>query len=371
MNPKVIAYYLPQFHRTKENDEWWGTGFTEWTNVALARPLFKGHYQPKIPTELGFYDLRYPDVRMAQAEMAKKAGISAFCYWHYWFGKGKKLLNMPFEEVVKLGEPDLPFCLAWANHSWYKKLWKASDGYKAVPEGSELLMEQLYPGIADMDAHFYDLLDAFRDKRYFKICGKLVFCVFSPLGMPDFKDFKARWQQLAGENNLPGFYFIGICDQPEMLNKIRQEGYDAINLTTHHQAFPFSNNYDTKLKKFIKILRNKYSIKPNIVEYSSAIELMKNDLFYEDKVYPTIIPNWDHTPRSGNFGTCFNNCSPALFSKHVNYLLNTIKDKSEEDQVLFLKSWNEWGEGNYMEPDIKYGDGMLRTLHDCLNSIYN
>lgn len=369
MNPKVIAFYLPQFHRTKENDEWWGTGFTEWTNVAMAKPLFKGHYQPKIPTELGFYDLRFSENREAQAKLAQKAGVSAFCYWHYWFGNGKMLLNKPFEEVVRLKKPDFPFCLAWANHSWYKKSWKSSNNYLDIPRGSELLMEQLYPGIEDIDAHFYYLLDAFKDKRYVKVDGRLLFVIYAPLKMPDWPLFRDRWQELADIEGLPGFFFVGHTLEEDYISRIRALGYDAVNYSPHHKAFP-KKEATSGLTRYMSVLRNSISIKPSVVEYKRAIELMKSPYFLDNDVFPTIIPNWDHTPRSGNFGTCFNNCTPILFSEHVRYVLNTIKHKSENKQILFLKSWNEWGEGNYMEPDIRYGDGMIRALRGCLDEFY-
>ena len=139
MNPKILALYLPQFYPTIENDEWWGKGFTEWTNVASAKPLFKGHYQPKVPSELGFYDLRLSEVREKQVELAKEAGVTAFLYWHYWFGNGKRLLSDVFQEVLDSGHPDFPFALAWANHSWYAKTWDKSSPDK-------LLMKQEYPG---------------------------------------------------------------------------------------------------------------------------------------------------------------------------------------------------------------------------------
>ena len=142
MNPKILALYLPQFYPTIENDEWWGKGFTEWTNVASAKPLFKGHYQPKVPSELGFYDLRLSEVREKQVELAKEAGVTAFLYWHYWFGNGKRLLSDVFQEVLDSGYPDFPFALAWANHSWYAKTWDKSSPDK-------LLMKQEYPGEED------------------------------------------------------------------------------------------------------------------------------------------------------------------------------------------------------------------------------
>ena len=137
---KFIAFYLPQYYPTKENNEWWGPGFTDWRSVNMAEPLFKGHVQPKLPRELGYYDLRLEETRIEQANMAKAYGIDAFCYWHYWFGNGKRLLNLPIDEVLKTGKPNFPFCLGWANHSWYKKAWggKGSD---------QLLIEQTYPGV--------------------------------------------------------------------------------------------------------------------------------------------------------------------------------------------------------------------------------
>ena len=194
---RFIAFYLPQFHPTPENDEWWGKGFTEWKNVVKARPLFRGHEQPKIPSDLGFYDLRVPEVREEQARLAKEAGIEAFCYWHYWFGNGKRLLERPFNEVLESGKPDFPFCLAWANHSWYKKLWDPN-----APKKDILLAEQTYPGVEDYVNHFKTLLPAFKDKRYLKVDGKLFFVLYS---INDFKDvslFINTWRTLAKENGL-------------------------------------------------------------------------------------------------------------------------------------------------------------------------
>lgn len=366
-NVKILAYYLPQYHRTKENDEWWGNGFTEWTNVAAARPLFKDHYQPKIPTDLGFYDLRFTENREAQAKLAAEAGISAFCYWHYWFGNGKKTLEMPLEEILRLQKPDFPFCIAWANHSWYKKSWKTNYGHFVMPQKPTLLIEQTYPGIDDIDAHFYYLLNAFKDRRYFKINDRLVFTIYAPQSMPNWELFKKRWQELADKEGLPGFYFIAHTFRLDLVNKIKAMEFDAINLSTHHEAFPQKEKFDSFFSKFISVIQRSVALKPQVVEYAKAIELMKSSLFKEERIFPTIIPNWDHTPRSGYFGTCFHNSTPQLFAQHIEYLLDTIKEKDTVNQVLFLKSWNEWGEGNYMEPDIKYGDEYIKTLKRCLN----
>lgn len=179
---RVLAYYLPQFHPIPENDAWWGKGFTEWTNVGRAKPLYKGHYQPRVPADLGYYDLRLPEVQEAQAELAKEAGIEGFCYWHYWFGNGRRLLEMPFDKVLKSGKPDFPFCLAWANHSWYAKSFDL--------EGKDrLLIEQQYLGKEDYVKHFFSVLPAFEDSRYVQVDGKPLFVIFSPKTIPDLSLF--------------------------------------------------------------------------------------------------------------------------------------------------------------------------------------
>jgi lipopolysaccharide biosynthesis protein len=168
--PRLIAFYLPQFHPIKENDAWWGKGFTEWTNTAKAKPRFRGHYQPHVPADLGYYDLRLPDVRREQAEMAQRYGIEGFCYYHYWFGSGRRLLERPFSEVVASGQPDYPFCLCWANHSWTGIWWGAAD---------RMLMKQEYPGAYDDERHFEKLIPEITDKSYMTVDGRPIFDLLS------------------------------------------------------------------------------------------------------------------------------------------------------------------------------------------------
>ena len=217
---RVIALYLPQYHPVAENDKYWGKGFTEWTNVAKAKPLFKGHYQPRIPADLGFYDLRLPQVRKEQAELAKEAGIEGFCYWHYWFGNGKEVLQMPFDEVVKSGEPDFPFCLGWALHDWTTKTWEKGSSIAK----DTMIFKQEFPGEEDDIKHFYRLLDAFKDKRYIKVDGKLLFSILVPRAMPEPKRFMDLWNRLAKENGLPGFHFVGDINVPVIDQGIVQRG---------------------------------------------------------------------------------------------------------------------------------------------------
>ena len=190
MKARIIAYYLPQYHPIPENDKYWGKGFTEWPNVVQARPLFRGHKQPHIPADLGFYDLRLPEVREEQAQLARKAGIEGFMYWHYWFGGGKELLERPFNEVVNSGKPAFPFCLGWANHDWSTKSWTVNKNFKNV-----MIAKQTYPGDEDIILHFNTYLKAFRDPRYIKVDGRLLFVVFKPLDVPNMKRHIELWQQ--------------------------------------------------------------------------------------------------------------------------------------------------------------------------------
>lgn len=367
---KVIAFYLPQFHPMPENDLWWGPGFTEWTSVAKARPLYNGHVQPHLPANLGFYDLRLSESREDQAEMAKKAGVYGFCYWHYWF-EGKQLMNRPFDEVVKSGTPDFPFCVAWANHSWHKKNWARGNGMFAGE--NEVLIKQTYGGEKDYTEHFYSLLDAFKDKRYIKIHGRLLFMIYNDMDFGDFPLFSKVWNQLAVKEGLPGFYFVThACVAPQISNidKFLDEGYDAVNVSLHRMPFKSEREvYDSIFARIKRKIRVHFKIKPEVVDYKDALRWMDNPLFENPKIFPTIIPNWDHTPRSGRFGRVFQNCTPELFRKHIDMILDRIRHKDTADSIIFLKSWNEWGEGNYIEPDTEYGMERLNVLRDALEPI--
>lgn len=354
----VIAYYLPQYHPVKENNEWWGMGFTEWTNVAKAKPLFKGHEQPKIPADLGFYDLRYPEIKELQAMLAKEAGVSAFCYWHYWFGKNKRILEKPFEDVLKSGNPNFPFCLGWANHDWQKKDWSSEESIFI----RETLLEQTYNGIEDYTAHFYDMLPAFQDNRYYKINGRLVFVIFRPDSIPDTNEFISTWNQLSTLNGLPEFFFIACIMDKSEVNKYISLGYQSVNLSLLN--YPFKIKY-SKSNIIYRILKSKLFGIINSVEYSKAIKIFNDPMNSDPRVAPTIIPNWDHTPRSGKFGHVLHKSTPELFAKHVEETLESIKNK--QTKIIFLKSWNEWGEGNYLEPDLKYGKQYIDALGKLIN----
>ena len=350
---RFIAFYLPQFHPTPENDEWWGKGFTEWVNVAKARPLFRGHKQPHIPADLGFYDLRIPEVREQQAQLAKEYGVEGFCYWHYWFGNGKRLLDMPFREVVNSGKPDFPFCLAWANHSWYKKLWDPK-----APAKDKLLIEQTYPGVEDYVYHFNTLLPAFKDSRYIRVNGKLLFVIYAPVHFEDLPTFISTWRRLAKENGLNDFYFVGTDYDSRNKETILEKGCDAIY---NSDAFNIHHHMNIIRKVWLQFKRD-YLKKPTTFKYKDAIKYMVMDDCKNPNVHPCIIPNWDHSPRSGAKATILTGSTPELFGDLIQHTMDVIKDKPSEEQLIFVKSWNEWAEGNYLEPDLEYGHAYLEVL---------
>lgn len=356
---RVIAFYLPQYHPTPSNNEWWGEGFTEWTNVGKAKPLFKGHDQPKVPTELGYYDLRLPESRKAQAELAKEAGVEGFCYYHYWFGNGREELQLPFNEVVRTGEPDFPFCLCWANESWHKKFWNA-DGENS----KKILAEQIYEGKEGNEKHFYALLKAFKDKRYITVDGKLLFAIYKPLAFEHLKEFMDQWNELARKAGLKGFYFIGQTYETPDIDKIFATGIDAVNIIHLWDGF---KKHSTLVAKIIRRWRM-ITRRPRIISYKKIWPLLVTEREKEVNIIPTIIPNWDHTPRSGSGGTVIENCNPKAFAKHVRSAIEIVSSKPDEHKLIFLKSWNEWGEGNYMEPDLLYGRGYLEALAKELNN---
>lgn len=390
MNKKVrvIAFYLPQFHPTPENDKFWGKGFTEWTNAAKAKPLFKGHHQPHIPADLGFYDLRLPEVRQAQADLAKEAGIEGFCYWHYWFGNGKQFLQNIFNEVVESGKPDFPFCVGWANHSWTNKNWVNTPTFSK----DFYIAEQTYPGPEDHKNHFYSLLKAFKDPRYIKIDGKLLFYIFAPHDLPNASEFFKLWNDLAKEEGLPGFYFVALQESGRPLsvkkswkillgkqkmfssakdefNRVLSLGFDGINsrgLGIAH--YRYSNHIISYWKHFFRVFMVKlFDWQP--VERYNFKKVAMNMFTNEDKkenVFPTIIPNWDRSPRAGKRAKIWYNYKPEYFKKQVRLALDIIKNKPEQHRILFLMAWNEWGEGNYMEPDLEYGHGYINALKEAL-----
>lgn len=386
---RAIAFYLPQFHPIPENNLWWGEDFTEWTNVRQARPLFEGHYQPRIPSELGYYDLRSSETREAQAELARAHGIEGFCYWHYWFA-GRRLLERPFNAVLESGKPDFPFCLAWANHSWTAS-W--------VGRPWELLMDQTYPGRSDYEAHFHALRDAFADDRYITVEGKPLFLVFRPDKLSDPREFTDCWRELARQAGFKGLYLLGIMNADADPAPLGLDGGVHKGLGHLLSFLPSSIQRKAEARRRSQVLLERPGLAfvhqaiararrpswlgplaawhdelseglllPSVSSYQELIEAASRQLTVSDEHFPCVVPNWDNTPRVGRWGWVLRDSSPDLFAEHLRHALSLIASRPLERRLVFLKSWNEWAEGNHLEPDERYGRGYLRAAQRVLSS---
>jgi len=349
---RIIAFYLPQYHPIPENNAWWEPGFTEWFNVARARPMFRGHYQPRMPADLGFYDLRLPETRQAQAELARNHGVQAFCYWHYWFG-GRRILERPFTDVLVSKEPDFPFCLGWANETW-TGIWHG------LP--NKILLAQIYPGIEDYKAHFDTVLPALSDPRYLTVDGKPLFYVFRPLGLPDPGQFTDLWRELALKAGLKGLYLVG--EGSRSWNPV-DAGFDAMVNTSLFNVAAWRPWWHPRGR--LRWEWKQFRGLPTIFRYEDICER-----FVDDRIGPAphirshvpLLPGWDNTPRSGLNGLVLHSSTPELFRRQVRRALSIGASEPLEHRLVFLKSWNEWAEGNYMEPDLRFGHGYLEALRD-------
>jgi lipopolysaccharide biosynthesis protein len=342
----ALAFYLPQYHPIPENDEWWEPGFTEWTNVTKARPLFRGHHQPILPGELGFYDLRISEVRERQAALAAEYGISAFCWWHYWFA-GHRVLERPFHEVLDSGKPDFPFCLAWANQSWSGVWYGATD---------RILIEQTYPE-GDYQAHFDSIVGAFRDDRYYRVDGKPLFLVFRPRELPNPAKFVDAWQKMARKAGLEGLYLVAYVDSrawgPQYA-KHQKDGFDAaLNV-----AFPFQQTLTTRVRDRLRSLTPRFG--PGRYHYSENLPDYPRGL--GGVVHPCVYPNWDNTARSQRRGSAVVDATPDRFGHHLHEAVERAKLNPEGQRLVWIKSWNEWAEGNYVEPDRQFKRGWLEAV---------
>lgn len=364
---KVIAIYLPQFHPIPENDEWYGKGFTEWTNVAKAKPLFKGHMQPRIPSDLGFYDLRLPQIKYEQAELAKKYGIDAFSYYHYWFGNKKQLLEKPFQEILSDKDYKFPFMLHWANGSWMKKLWNP-DG-----KGDSLLIEQTYPGEKDAIDHFYALLPAFRDDRYIRIDGKLPFVIDKALKSNEIINIIKIWRDLAKKEGIGEFFFMAHAAHHEESTTLTNKGVEDLMGEKGLYKGAYDGVIDSQYRKVMYqnmsskvkfVLRKTFGF-PNVYKYSDAIECAFGEYDKDERVFIEVFPRFDHSPRSKGKELIYIEDTPELFEEYMKKAIRIVKEKEIEHQIIFIRAWNEWGEGNYLEPDLDSGVGYLAAIKNA------
>lgn len=355
---KPLAFYLPQFHPIPQNDEWWGPGFTEWTNVAKAKPLFKGHEQPLIPADLGFYDLRLHQTRLDQAEMAKKYGVHGFIYYHYWFGKGKMILEKPMEEVLELKTPDFPFCICWANHSW-SKIWTGDE--------NSLLMKQEYLGQEDVEQHIAYLVPFFKDPRYIKVNGAPLLMIFD-VNIPNAKELIDAYKLEAKKYGIEDIYVMASNITPASKD-VKAAGFDSRVSYAYQQALSDEIEQQSILSKVkFKLKQIQHKNFPRIVDYQSVSNRIVNKAS-DVATYPMVVPNWDNTPRKENLGFILQNATPQLFKDNLNNAINYLNHETElPEKFLILKSWNEWAEGNILEPDSRHGHQFLQALKEVLDA---
>jgi lipopolysaccharide biosynthesis protein len=354
---RALAFYLPQFHPVPENDEWWGKGFTEWTNVAKARPEFPWHYQPHIPADLGFYDLRLPETREAQVEMAREYGIYGFVYYHYWFN-GKQILHRPFDEVLGSGRPDFPFCLCWANENW-TRTW---DGLE-----KEVLLTQRYSEEDDRQ-HLRRLARAFEDPRYIRLNGKPLFLVYRPSAFPNPRGTAARWREEAYRLGLGEIYLARVesfseepCDPADL-------GFDAaveFQPDVRKCGHPLNQGVISRAAHRLGLAYGAY--RDNAV--FDYIKLVERSLGGRTPVYTRfrcVMPSWDNTPRRQGRATIYRNASPAAYERWLRGVIERSVPVSPEEDLVFINAWNEWGEGNHLEPCLKWGRAYLEATQRAL-----
>lgn len=346
-NKRIIAIHLPQFHPFKENDEWWGKGFTEWTNVTKAKPRYEGHYQPQLPSDTGFYDLRLPDARQMQAEMAKEYGIYGFCYYHYWFN-GKQLMERPVQEILESGEPDFPFMLCWANENWARN-W--DGGF------TDVLIKQEYSHDDDIEHMRWLCKNVFSDKRYIRINNKPVFAVYRVSLFPDFQETIKTWREIAKKEFNMELYLIETMFPGDPTHKTLTEGIDA---AMDFQPIGVMVSGLPQIKTKPTEPSEPEEAWPTVYNYSDYVDFCCANTL-PNRCFPCVSPGFDNSSRRvGRTFLSFTEQTPQSYGRWLlNALYRDCTFKEEEENLVFINAWNEWAEGNHIEPDQKWGRQYL------------
>jgi GT2 family glycosyltransferase len=349
---RAIALYLPQYHAIAENDRWWGEGFTEWTNVARAQPSFEGHAQPNVPASIGYYDLRLPAVRSEQARLAREAGLSGFCYYYYWFG-GTRLLHEPLDAVIASGEPDFPFCVCWANENWTRR-WDGLD--------SEILIAQQHS--AEDDLAFIDsLLPALRDPRYIRVHGKPLLLVYRPALLPDAAATARRWRERVREAGLPGLYLVSV----QSFFHVDSRGPNAFGFDAAAEFPPHS--FAVRCPEQPRGFPGK-RFEGTAYDYAKTAESFLTREMPAYKVFRGVMPRWDNTARRGVHANVFLGASPEGYRQWLQRAVDYTRQMYFGDErLVFVNAWNEWGEGNYLEPDERHGTAYLEATKSVLAAV--
>ncbi len=356
---RAIAFYLPQFHPIPENDEWWGPGFTEWRNVAKARPLFPGHYQPHLPGDLGFYDLRVPEVREAQAALARQHGISGFCYYHYWFN-GRRVLERPFAEVLASGKPDFPFCLCWANENW-TRVWDGGE--------KNVLLQQHYSAEDDL-AHIRSLIPALADPRYIRVDGRPLLLVYRTELLPEPARTAERWRAEASKAGIGDLYLARVENFVSGIDPA-SVGFDAAvefaPLGAQVGKVKFRGTIPRLLAR-AGLLSQAYT-ENRVSTYRALMAgmLAKPDPGF--KRFRCVTPMWDNTARRRTGATVYTGSTPELYETWLREAARqTISRFPPGEQIVFVNAWNEWAEGCHLEPDLKWGHQYLEATKAALDA---
>jgi len=350
---RLIAMYLPQFHPIAENNAWWGEGFTDWANVRKAQPRFPGHYQPHVPGQLGYYDLRDPAARAAQSDLARAHRIHGFCYYHYWFN-GKRLLETPFNEVLRSGEPDFPFCLCWANENWSRR-WDGSE--------QEILIAQNYSD-EDSLALIESLIPAFRDSRYIRVNGKPLLLVYRTGLIPDPRRTAEIWRKAARREGVGDLYLVRVesyMDGTEL--KPADIGFDAAM-----EFAPYPGAVGSSLESLAEIGGPPVPLRDNmyVFDYAKCMENMLTRPLPDYPLFRGVFPSWDNAARKRNNPTIFVNSSPEQFAFWLAAtIMQTVEKRQGDERLVFINAWNEWGEGCHLEPDERYGMAWLEAVRSA------
>lgn len=352
---RLIAIHLPQFHPFKENDEWWGKGFTEWTNVTKAKPRYEGHYQPHLPSDTGFYDLRLPEARQLQADMAKEYGIYGFCYYHYWFN-GKQLMERPVKEILASGEPDFPFMLCWANENWARN-W--DGGF------TDVLMKQEYSHEDDVDHMRWLCKNVFPDKRYIRIDNKPVFVVYRVSLFPDFNETIRTWREVARNEFGMELYLMETMFPGDPIHTSVTDGVDAA--MDFQPIGVMAANLPTEKVNILDASEQPDSY-PTVYNYSNYVDYCRAHELPE-RCYPCVSPGFDNASRRvGRTFLSFTECTPANYGRWLfDSLCRKVNLPSKEENLVFINAWNEWAEGNHIEPDQKWGRAYLEETRNVID----
>lgn len=356
VDPKLIAYYLPQMHPTPENNAWWGRGVTEWNNVSRAVPQYVGHYQPRLPGELGYYDLRLTENIKRQVELAKMYGLYGFAWYYYWFD-GKRLLDRPLDMFIKDKSIDFPFCLCWANESWTKGFFGSTK--EIIMKQSE--SEESYRNF------IVDAIPYLKDNRYITIKGKKLLIIYKAQTVPNPKAVLDYWREYCSSHGVGDIYIIGVWTA-DWKNNVLERGFDAAAEFQPGSLLPYCRKINRELSFVNRDFVGEVYSYPDLVN-----EEIYRKNFLASGMYNAIMPMWDNTPRRNNHGNViFHGATPKLYKKWlIDIIRHYKKDCRIDDNIIFINAWNEWGEGAYLEPDRYYGYAYLEATKEAIENERN